>query len=163
MPNTRRNARVLKLRRRCTFMHLPCFVICRALIYPSIFPGIPITCSAQSTIINKSRLRLLHKREEVLQQIFSAVREPSTPLCETAGRYEQFLEGTLAESFLYILEPTLIIHSRKSDVDIVNQAATTASRTYKEISGRVISFEVQGTISDEAYVSIQRSAWGFQS
>jgi len=95
-----------------------------------------------------------------LQQIFSAVREPSTPLCETAGRYEQFLEGTLAESFLYILEPTLLIHSRKSDVDIVNQAATTASRTYKEISGRDISFEVQGTISDEAYVAIQRSALG---
>jgi V-type H+-transporting ATPase subunit E len=75
-------------------------------------------------------------------------------LCETAGRYEQFLEGTLAESFLYILEPTIAIHSRKSDVDIVKQAATTASRTYKEISGRDISFEVQGTISDEAYVFI---------
>ncbi|KIM43618.1 hypothetical protein M413DRAFT_443542 [Hebeloma cylindrosporum] len=105
---------------------------------------------AQSTIINKSRLRLLHKREEVLQQIFSAVREPTTPLYETTGRYEQFLEGTLAESFLYILEPAVTIYSRKSDVDIVKQAATTASRTYKEISGRDISFEVQGTIADEA-------------
>jgi V-type H+-transporting ATPase subunit E len=112
------------------------------------------TPSAQSTITNKSRLRLLHKREEVLQQIFSAVREPSTPLYKTAGRYEQFLEGVLAESFLYILEPTVTIHARKSDVVIVEQAATTASRTYKEISGRDISFEVRGTISDEAYVSL---------
>ena len=130
-------------------------MLCRALICPSNLPSTTTTTSAQSTIINKSRLRLLHKREEVLQQIFSAVREPSTPLCETAGRYEQFLEGTLAESFLYILEPSIIIYSRKSDVDIVNQAATTASRTYKEISGRDISFEVQGALSDEAYVSIE--------
>jgi V-type H+-transporting ATPase subunit E len=81
-------------------------------------------------------------------------------LYATAGRYEQFLEGTLAESFLYILEPTITIYSRKSDVDIVKQAATTASRTYKEISGRDISLDVQGAISDEAYVSIQLSMLG---
>jgi len=75
-------------------------------------------------------------------------------LYKTGGRYEQFLEGILAESFLYILEPTVVICSRKSDVDIVKRAATTASRTYKEISGRDISFEVRGTVSDEAYVSL---------
>ncbi|KAF8954805.1 ATPase V1/A1 complex subunit E [Flammula alnicola] len=105
---------------------------------------------AQSTITNKSRLKLLHKREEVLQEIFSAVREPTVPLYKTDGRYEQFLQGTLTESFLYLLEPKVTIFSRKSDVDIVKQAAATATKAYKEISGRDIEFEVQGTISDDA-------------
>jgi len=105
---------------------------------------------AQSTITNKSRLKLLHKREEVLQKIFQSVREPSKPLHTLDGRYEQFLEGIITESFLYILEPSITIHSRKSDVKIVNNAATNAVRAYKDISGRDVDFSVEGTIADEA-------------
>ncbi|KAF9042886.1 ATPase V1/A1 complex subunit E [Panaeolus papilionaceus] len=105
---------------------------------------------AQSTITNKSRLKLLHKREEVLQNIFAAVREPSTPLHAMDGRYDQFLEGIITESFLYILEPKVIIYSRKSDIQTVEKAATNAVNAYKEISGRSVEFEVQGTIADDA-------------
>jgi V-type H+-transporting ATPase subunit E len=104
---------------------------------------------AQSTITNKCRLKLLHKREEVLQQIFAAVREPATPLYKTNG-YVQFLEGVLTESFLYILEPAVTIYSRKSDVDLVKRAAENAAKAYKDISGRDITFDVEGSISDEA-------------
>jgi len=104
---------------------------------------------AQSTITNKSRLRLLNKREEILQEIFSAVREPETPLYKTPG-YSQFLEGVLTESYLSILEPSVTIYSRKSDVDTVKQAAGAAAKAYKEISGRDIDFDVQGTIADAA-------------
>jgi len=104
---------------------------------------------AQSTITNKSRLKLLHKREEILQQIFAAVREPATPLYKTQG-YVQFLEGILTESFLYIMEPSVVIFSRASDVDVVEQAAEAASKAYKQISGRDISFEVGGEIPDDA-------------
>ncbi|KAF8154689.1 ATPase V1/A1 complex subunit E [Crassisporium funariophilum] len=105
---------------------------------------------AQSTITNKSRLKLLHKREEILQHIFSSVREPSTPLYKMVDRYEQFLEGTLTESFLYILEPSVGIYSRESDVDIVNRAAANAAKAYKDISGRNIEFEVEGSIPDDS-------------
>ncbi|KJA18244.1 hypothetical protein HYPSUDRAFT_45404 [Hypholoma sublateritium FD-334 SS-4] len=105
---------------------------------------------AQSTITNKSRLKLLHKREEVLQEIFTAVREPKVPICESGSRYEQFLESILTEAYLQILEPKVVIFSRKSDVDVVKQAATSAKRSYKEISGRDIEFEVQGTIADDS-------------
>jgi len=107
--------------------------------------------SAQSTITNKSRLKLLHKREEILQEIFSAVREPSTPLYKTTG-YVQFLESVLTESFLYLMEADVIICSRKSDVDVVNQAAQSAAKAFKEISGRDIEYEVDGSIADDACV-----------
>ena len=106
--------------------------------------------SAQSTITNKARLKLLHKREEVLQQIFASVRNPQVPFYKSSGRYEQFLEGVITESFLYILEPSVGIYCRKSDVDIVNQAAANAAKAYKEISGRDIEFAVEGSISDDA-------------
>jgi len=105
---------------------------------------------AQSTITNKSRLKLLQKREEVLQQIFAAVRDPPVPFYKSSGRYEQFLEGTITESFLYILEPSVGIYCRNSDVDLVSQAAGNAAKTYKEISGRDVEFAIEGSISDDA-------------
>ncbi|KAF9472458.1 ATPase V1/A1 complex subunit E [Pholiota conissans] len=105
---------------------------------------------AQSTITNKSRLKLLHKREEVLQEIFSAVREPEMPICKRGSVYEQFLEGIITESFLYILEPKVTIYSRKSDADIVKQAAQSATRSYKEISGRDVDVDIQPTIADDS-------------
>ncbi|KAF4610226.1 hypothetical protein D9613_010579 [Agrocybe pediades] len=104
---------------------------------------------AQSTITNKSRLKLLHKREEILQEIFASVREPATPLYKTNG-YVQFLEGVLTESFLYLMEATVTIHSRKSDVDVVNQAAESAAKAYKDISGRDIDYDVEGSIADDS-------------
>jgi V-type H+-transporting ATPase subunit E len=60
------------------------------------------------------------------------------------------LEGTIAESFLYILEPSVGIYCRKSDVDVVNQAAGNAEKAYKEISGRDIEFAIEGSIPDDA-------------
>lgn len=78
-------------------------------------------------------------------------------MCESGSRYEQFLESILTEAYLQILEPKVVIFSRKSDVDVVKQAATSAKRSYKEISGRDIEFEVQGTIADDSYVFYPRN------
>jgi len=104
---------------------------------------------AQSTITNKSRLKLLHKREEVLQQIFFAVRETSTPLYKQSGRYEQFLEGVITESLLHIMESTINIHCRKSDLQQVQQAAANASVAYRSLSGFEVSCNVHASISDD--------------
>jgi len=110
-----------------------------------------ICASAQSTITNKSRLKLLHKREEILQQIFFSVRESSIPLCQQSGRYEQFLEGVIMEAFLLVMESSVTVHCRKSDVEKVKHASVNASMAYKDISGYDISFDVQGSIADDAY------------
>lgn len=87
----------------------------------------------------------------MLQHIFAAVREPTIPLCKTNG-YVQFLEGVLTESFLYVLEPSVTIYSRKSDVEVVKTAAANAAKAYKDISGRDIAFTVEGSIADDSFV-----------
>jgi V-type H+-transporting ATPase subunit E len=55
----------------------------------------------------------------------------------------------MTESFLYILEPSVGIYCRNSDVDIVTKAAENAANAYKEISGRVVEFAIEGSISDD--------------
>jgi len=104
---------------------------------------------AQSTLTNKSRLRLLHRREEHLQELFSASRGSILTLAADEGQYVQFLEGVIIQGYLQVLEPSVTVHCRKRDVDAVKQAAERAAANYKEISGRDIEFDVEGTLSDD--------------
>ena len=53
------------------------------------------------------------------------------------------------QGFLQVMEPSVTVHSRKCDVGVAKQAAESASRTYKEISGKDMLFDVEGTLSDE--------------
>ncbi|TDL22510.1 ATPase V1/A1 complex subunit E [Rickenella mellea] len=104
---------------------------------------------AQSTQTNKSRLRLLQKREEHLQDLFSNAREQIQELSKDEGRYYQLLESTILQGVLQLLEPEVTVHARKQDVTIVERASDGAVKQYKEISGRVVKLSVEGTISDD--------------
>ncbi|KII85601.1 hypothetical protein PLICRDRAFT_116305 [Plicaturopsis crispa FD-325 SS-3] len=104
---------------------------------------------AQSTLTNKSRLKLLQRREEHLQDLFSTSRERIVALAQEEGQYVQFLEGIIVQGFLQLLEPSVTVHSRPKDVELVKQASASAAETYKEISGREVTVEVEGSLSDE--------------
>ncbi|KAG6878476.1 hypothetical protein C0993_006318 [Termitomyces sp. T159_Od127] len=105
---------------------------------------------AQSTLTNKSRLKLLHRREENLQDLFSTSRAAVVQLAKDEGRYVQFLEGVIVQGFLQILEPTVAVYARPQDVELVKQAASNAQKSYTEISGRNVEYEVEGSLSDDA-------------
>ncbi|KAJ7043323.1 ATPase, V1/A1 complex, subunit E [Mycena alexandri] len=104
---------------------------------------------AQSTLTNKSRLKLLHRREEHLQDLFSTSRTSVLTLAKDEGRYVQFLEGVIVQGFLQVMEPSTTIHVRARDVDLAGQAAAGAAETYKELSGREMKFEVEGSLAED--------------
>ncbi|KAH9923893.1 ATPase V1/A1 complex subunit E [Fomitopsis serialis] len=104
---------------------------------------------AQSTLTNKSRLRLLQQREEHLQDLFLSARELVNDLAQDESRYVQFLEGVIVQGFLQQLEPDVTVHARETDVEIVARAADGASKQYIEISGRTVSVTVEGTLSKD--------------
>lgn len=64
----------------------------------------------------------------------------------------QFLEGVIVQGFLQVLEPSVTVHSRKQDVDVATQAAESAAKSYKEISGKEIEIKVEGILSDDGCV-----------
>jgi len=105
---------------------------------------------AQSTLTNKSRLKLLHRREEHIQDLFSTARTSILTLGnDDSARYVQILEGVIVQGFLILMEPAVTVHARGRDVDLVEQASYAAARTYTELSGREIRFDVQGSLSDD--------------
>ncbi|KAF7303752.1 Vacuolar ATP synthase subunit E [Mycena indigotica] len=105
---------------------------------------------AQSTLTNKSRLKLLHRREEHLQELFSSTRTLALQLAKDDSRYVQFLEGVIVQGFLQVYESTVTVHCRNRDVQLAEQAATSAANTFKELSGRDIKFEVDGSLGNDS-------------
>ena len=57
------------------------------------------------------------------------------------------------QGFLQLMEPNVTVISRSQDVDVVTTASESAGRQYGEISGREINFEVDGSLSNNGYVT----------
>ena len=125
--------------------------VCCPLTSPTEFMN-DLTHSAQSTLTNKSRLKLLHRREEHLQDLFSTTRSSITTLATDQSRYVQFQEGVILQAFLQIMEPSVTVLARKSDLAVATQASEAAAKSFKEISGRNIAFEVDASLSDDGQV-----------
>ncbi|KAK0194923.1 ATPase V1/A1 complex subunit E [Armillaria mellea] len=104
---------------------------------------------AQSTLTNKSRLKLLHQREQHLQELFSTSRALVLTLAKDDGRYVQFLEGFISQGFLQLLEPSVTLFARKQDVSLVEEAAANAAQSYKELSGREVRYTIEGSLGGD--------------
>lgn len=147
MPSTKRNARGSRLRKRCAYMRP--FSSCRR----NVCPFDRRTPSAQSNLTNKSRLRLLHRREEHVQELFETARSQIVPFAEDEARYSQFLEGAIVQGLLQLMEPHVTLIVREKDVEQVQKAAEAAAETYNQLSGRQVAVDIQGLLSDDGYVS----------
>jgi len=103
---------------------------------------------AHSTLTNKSRLKLLHLREQNLQDLFQTSRDSLASL-SSSPQYVQFLQGVIVQGFLQLLEPEVAIHVRENDAGVATEAAKAAAEQYQEISGREVKFEVIASLSSE--------------
>ncbi|KAH7890393.1 ATPase V1 A1 complex subunit E [Phlebopus sp. FC_14] len=104
----------------------------------------------QSNMTNKSRLKLLHRREEQLQELFSIARLQIVKFAEDEARYVQFLEGVIVQGYLQFMEQKVTLLTREQDVEVVQKAGQAASDTYTQISGRQLSFDVEGVLSSDS-------------
>ena len=106
--------------------------------------------SAKSTQTNKSRLKLLQKREELLKDLFSTAHDELAELQKDAGRYTQLFEGIILQGALAMLESSVTVHARKKDSALVKKAAEGAKEQYKEISGRDVDIDVDASLADSS-------------
>lgn len=109
----------------------------------------PVISSAQSNLTNKSRLKLLQRREEQLQELFSIARSSILTFAEDEGRYSQFLEGAVVQSLLQLMDSKVTLLAREQDAEIMENAGEKAAESYTRISGREVSFELETTLSNE--------------
>lgn len=96
----------------------------------------------KSTLANKTRLRILSGRQELLNDLFE---QASNKLGEGAAgkNYETILKGLVLEGLYALNEKKITLRCRKKDDEVVKKAAQAASKEYKEnMKGREVEVVV---------------------
>lgn len=93
----------------------------------------------RSTVANKTRLKVLGARQELLDTIFEAAQKKLAEGAKDKGKYQKALKGLILEGFYAMDENDLQIRARKKDYDTVKKAIEEASKEYKKEIGKDIS------------------------
>ncbi|OIW31017.1 ATPase, V1/A1 complex, subunit E [Coniochaeta ligniaria NRRL 30616] len=100
----------------------------------------------RSTVANKTRLKVLAARQELLDDIFEAAESRLADLsAKDKKKYGETLKNLVLEGFYLLGEPDLVVRARKADYDLVRTAIEDAAKEYKEALGDDIS----GTLDEE--------------
>ena len=99
----------------------------------------------RSTVANKTRLKVLGARQELLDNIFEEAQKKLPEGTKDKNKHQKILKGLLLEGFYALNEPNLKVRSRKKDVELVKKAIEEATKEYKKQVGS----ETSATIAED--------------
>lgn len=93
----------------------------------------------RSTVANKTRLKVLSARQELLDSIFAAAQKKLGDATKDKAKYQEILKNLILEGFYALNESKLQIRARKVDYDVVKKAIEAACKEFKENMDKNIS------------------------
>ncbi|KAK1966565.1 V-type proton ATPase subunit E [Colletotrichum sublineola] len=96
----------------------------------------------RSTASNKSRLKVLGARQELLDNIFEDARKKLSSATKDKGKYQATLKNLILEGLYALAEPEVVIRARKADFDTVKKAIEDAVKEYKKEVGKDTSAKI---------------------
>ncbi|KAI0542744.1 ATPase, V1/A1 complex, subunit E [Xylaria digitata] len=90
----------------------------------------------RSTVANKTRLRVLGARQELLDDIFDQASKKLADAAKDKGKYQTVLKGLLLEGMYALNEDEVSVRARKADSDVVKKAAKEAEEEYQKETGK---------------------------
>ena len=109
----------------------------------------------RSTLANKTRLKLLSARQELLNDLFEQASKRLGEFTQDQGKYQDILKNLLLEGMYALNEKKVFVRCRKQDHDVVSKAAENAKKEYKDnLKGREVEVVVdeKNRLPDERYV-----------
>jgi V-type H+-transporting ATPase subunit E len=97
---------------------------------------------ARSTVANKTRLRVLSARQELLDDLFERTRKKLLEAAKDKAKYQVVLKSLILEGMYALSEPKLQVRARKADYDIVKKAIDDAAKEYKSKVGSECKVEI---------------------
>ncbi|RSL91015.1 V-type proton ATPase subunit E [Fusarium oligoseptatum] len=97
----------------------------------------------RSTVSNKTRLRVLGARQELLDSIFEDAQKKLAEGAKDKGKYQKVLKGLVLEGLYALNEPELQVRARKKDYDVVKKAIDEASKEFKKQLGKDVTVKLQ--------------------
>ncbi|KUL91879.1 hypothetical protein ZTR_01247 [Talaromyces verruculosus] len=96
----------------------------------------------RSTLSNRTRLRVLSARQELLDELFQRAREEVTTSTKDAKKYQTILANLILEGLYYLNEDKVAVQARKKDNDVVKKAIEDAQKEFKEKVDRDVTIEL---------------------
>jgi V-type H+-transporting ATPase subunit E len=97
----------------------------------------------RSTVANKTRLKVLGSRQEMLDNIFEEAQKKLAEGAKDKAKYQKALKGLLLEGFYALNEPELQVRARKKDYDVVKKAIEEAAKEFKKELGKDVTAKIQ--------------------
>jgi V-type H+-transporting ATPase subunit E len=86
----------------------------------------------RSTVANKTRLKVLAARQELLDDLFEQAQKKLADGTKDTGRYQETLKNLILEGAYALNEDKIQVRARKGDYGIVKKAIDDAQKEYKE-------------------------------
>lgn len=108
---------------------------------------------SQSTVTNKTRLKVLAARQQLLDDIFEQARGRLGDISRDEGAYEAILVNLVLEGLYALNESTLEVLCREKDIAVTGRAVKTAQDMFKERTGGdcAVTISEDDTLADESY------------
>lgn len=104
---------------------------------------------AKSTVANKARLKVLAAREDVVNSIFEEASDKLAHLTKDTDKYKKVLEGLIEEAALLLLEPSIKVRCKESDVSTVKSVLDDVAKYYKDATkGK----ELEAVVDEESFL-----------
>ncbi|KAA8643470.1 hypothetical protein EYZ11_001428 [Aspergillus tanneri] len=97
----------------------------------------------RSTLANRTRLRVLSARQDLLDALFQQARDKiSGVAAKDATKYQSVLKGLILEGLYALNEDKVSICARKKDFDAVKKAIEEAEKEFKDTVGKDVAAEL---------------------
>jgi V-type H+-transporting ATPase subunit E len=107
---------------------------------------------AKSNVTNKTRLKVLAARQELLDDIFEKARAKLADVSNDEERYTEILKNLILEGLYALDEQTIQIRVRERDVGITRSAIEAAQEEYKGKNDVNIEIDEENPLAADGYV-----------
>ncbi|CAG8481716.1 11653_t:CDS:2 [Acaulospora morrowiae] len=97
----------------------------------------------QSNNINKSRLKVLHARQQLLDDLFNEARVQLKEIPKDAGRYRGLLRDLILQALYQLMDENVTAIVRKSDLSLANEAVQDARKVYTEATKLPVKIDIE--------------------
>lgn len=97
----------------------------------------------RSTLANKTRIKVLSARQELLDDLFEQARGKLADYTEDKGKYQELCKNLILEGLYALNEDKVVVRARKADYDVLKRAMEDAKEEYKKsMDGREVHLEL---------------------
>ncbi|KAI9852821.1 MAG: V-ATPase V1 sector subunit E [Thelocarpon superellum] len=97
---------------------------------------------ARSTVANKTRLRVLSARQELLDDLYEKAGRKLGGFTKDKTKYQAILKNLILEGAYALNESKILVRARKADYDLVKQAIDGTQKEYEEKTHKEVSVTI---------------------